>query len=128
MVALGALIAAPALVGCENASRLDKAPASAERGAAAAPMPIKADHSGSVEDRLTRLENNLARYGDTLEWVNGIHEQQKQQAKAQAEQQRREEPDPDAVFAVDIAPDLKLGQIEGPAGAPVTIVEAWDFA
>jgi len=47
-----------------------------------------------------------------------------------AGQQRpgREEADPAAVFAVDIAPNAKLGMIEGPAVAPVTIVEAWDFA
>ena len=49
---------------------------------------------------------------------------------AGAQQQRpgREEAAPDAVFAVDIAANAKLGMIEGPATAAVTIVEAWDFA
>ncbi len=47
---------------------------------------------------------------------------------AQEEAQEREEPAPDAVFAVDIAPDVAAGQVEGPADAPVTIVEAFDFA
>jgi hypothetical protein len=50
-------------------------------------------------------------------------------AGAQAQQrQAREEADPGAVFAVDIGPNAKLGMIEGPATAAVTIVEAWDFA
>ncbi len=53
-----------------------------------------------------------------------VYAQQKQQQDAQ----ERDEPAPDAIFAVDIAPDLKLGQVEGPANAPVTIVKAFDFA
>lgn len=40
----------------------------------------------------------------------------------------REEAAPDAVFAVDVAQNLKMGMIEGPNAAMVTIVEAWDFA
>lgn len=42
--------------------------------------------------------------------------------------QQREEAAPDAVFAVDIAQNVKKGQVEGPTTAMVTIVEAWDFA
>lgn len=42
--------------------------------------------------------------------------------------QAREEAAPDAVFAVDIAQNLKKNQFEGPSAALVTIVEAWDFA
>ena len=42
--------------------------------------------------------------------------------------QQREEAAPDAVFAVDVAQNLKMGMIEGPNAAMVTIVEAWDFA
>lgn len=42
--------------------------------------------------------------------------------------QAREEAAPDAVFAVDIAQNLKKGMIEGPTTAMITIVEAWDFA
>jgi hypothetical protein len=49
-------------------------------------------------------------------------------AGAQQQRQAREEADPSAVFAVDISQNLKLGMIEGPAQAMVTIVEAWDFA
>jgi hypothetical protein len=40
----------------------------------------------------------------------------------------REEAAPDAVFAVDVAQNIKMGMIEGPNAAMVTIVEAWDFA
>ena len=51
--------------------------------------------------------------------------EQKQQQQAQEEN----EPDPNAMFAVDIKPNIEAGLVEGPAtGAPVTIVEAWDFA
>ncbi len=45
-----------------------------------------------------------------------------------AAQPAREEAAPDAVFAVDVAQNLKMGMIEGPNAAMVTIVEAWDFA
>lgn len=49
---------------------------------------------------------------------------------AGAAQQRpgREEADPNAVFAVEVASNVKKGMVEGPATAAVTIVEAWDFA
>jgi hypothetical protein len=40
----------------------------------------------------------------------------------------REEPAPDATFAVDVKPNLGVGMVEGPSGACVTLVEAWDFA
>lgn len=43
-------------------------------------------------------------------------------------QPEREEPAPDATFAVDVSPDVKGGQVEGPATACVTLIEAWDFA
>jgi hypothetical protein len=119
---------ASSLLGCENSSRLDKTvqprPERADKPGASA----KADHSGSLEERVARLEDSNAKYAETLDWVDNIRKQQQQQAKAQQQQRERDDPDPDAVFAVDIAPDLKLGQTEGPAQAPVTIVEAWDFA
>jgi hypothetical protein len=49
-------------------------------------------------------------------------------AAQQQQRQAREEAAPDAVFAVDIANNVKKGMMEGPATAAVTIVEAWDFA
>ena len=44
--------------------------------------------------------------------------------KAQKERQEAMEPDPEARFAVDITGD----SYDGPEGALVTIVEAFDFA
>jgi len=49
-------------------------------------------------------------------------------AGAAQQRQAREEADPSAVFAVDISQNLKLGMVQGPPSAMVTIIEAWDFA
>lgn len=126
-----ALISLLALVGCENTSRLDKTVKSvekADKADKAEATPIKADHSGTLEERVARLEDNYARYAEALDFLGKVYEQQKAQQKAQQERAQREDPDPDAVFAVDITPDVKLGQVEGSPQALVTIVEAWDFA
>jgi len=79
---------------------------------------------GSLEARVKKLEADAAKHAEALEFLDKVYAQQKQQA----DQQEREEPAPDAIFAVDIAQDIKAGQIEGAANAPVTIVEAFDFA
>jgi hypothetical protein len=102
-----------AATGCEKKdSKLD---------AVAKEMPPGATGGGSLEARVAKLE----RYSEALEFLQKVYDQQKQQA----EQQERAEPAPDAIFAVDIAPNLAIGQVEGPSGgAAVTIVEAWDFA
>ncbi len=124
-----ALLSALVLVatGCENSkSKLDGLQ-SAPKGAGAAekaPPSVAPDHSGDVETRLRRLETNWARHAEALDFLGKVYAQQ----KAQQEQQKREEHDPNAVFAVDIAQNVKMGLAEGPAGAAVTIVEAWDFA
>jgi hypothetical protein len=60
---------------------------------------------------------------DALAWLDKIYAQQ----VAQQNRMAADQPDPDAVFAVDVAAAIKAGQVEGPLGAPVTIVEAWDF-
>jgi hypothetical protein len=113
--------------GCENAkSRLDdvaKTAPTAAPTAGAAPS-AQADHSGDVETRLRRLEDNYAKYAEALDFLGKVYAQQ----KAQQAQQEEQEPDPTAVFAVNIAEDVKAGQVEGPTTAMVTIVEAWDFA
>jgi hypothetical protein len=101
------------LAGCENKSRLDNAVKTDKAEAA----PDTANHSGTLEERVARLEKNFDTYGDALDFLQKVYEQQGGQ-----------EPDPNAVFAVDVAPDLKLGQVEGSPEALVTIVEAWDFA
>src|SRR3954470_22612121 len=116
-----------AVVGCETAhSKLDdvtKSPVAPKQAPAVAPSAV-ADHSGDVETRLRRLEDNYARYAEALDFLGKVYAQQKQQARAQEEQ----EPDPTAVFAVDVADDVKLGKVDGPASATVTIVKAFDFA
>jgi hypothetical protein len=122
-----AMVSLLAWIGCDNTSRLDKATkdaAKADTHRPAEAAPVKADHGGTLEERVTRLEDNFARYGEALDFLQKVYAQQKQQQQ----QQERDEPAPDAVFAVDITPDLKAGQVEGSPQALVTIVEAWDFA
>lgn len=125
-----ALISLLALVGCENSSPLDKTMKKApdQKAEKAEAAPVKADHSGSLEERVARLEDSAAKSAEATDWLTKWYAQQQKQQKAQAEQQERNDPDPEAVFAVDIAPDVKLGQVEGSPQALITIVEAWDFA
>ena len=84
--------------------------------------------NADLEDRVKKLEDTNKKYAEALDALQQAYDQQKQQARAQTEERERTEPAPDAVFAVDIADDIKGGQIEGPMTAGVTIVEAWDFA
>ncbi|MDB4962156.1 MAG: oxidoreductase [Myxococcales bacterium] len=76
-----------------------------------------------MELRLRRLEEKLERYAEALEFLGKVYEQQKA-----TQRQRDDELDPDAMFAVEIAADVKLGKVAGPATAAVTIVKAFDFA
>jgi hypothetical protein len=126
--ALLSLLASLSLVACENTSRLDSSVKSTDKAEKAEATQVKPDHTGSLEDRVARLEDNYAKYAEALDFLAKVYEQQKAQQKAQQDRAQREDPDPDAVFAVDIAPDVKLGMVEGPTNALVTIVEAWDFA
>jgi protein-disulfide isomerase len=103
-------LACSLLAACQNDSKLDSA--------------TGAKPSGDLESRVKKLEADAAKHAEALEFLDKVYAQQKQQADSQ----EREEPAPDAIFAVDITPDLKAGQVEGPANAPVTIVEAFDFA
>ena len=80
--------------------------------------------SSSIEERLARLEQAYAKNAEALDFLNKVYEQQ----KAQQQARETDEPDPDAMFAVNIADDIKAGQVEGSPQALVTIVEAWDFA
>jgi hypothetical protein len=77
-----------------------------------------------MAERLQRVEGSLVRYGEALEFLYKYYLQQ----KAQQEAQEANEPDPTAVFAVNIEPALRAGQVDGSSSALVTIVEAWDFA
>ncbi len=110
------LLAASLLAACQNDSTM------AGKGSAGATAPSAP--SGDIESRVKRLEDDAKKHAEALDFLDKVYAQQKQQQEAQ----EREEPAPDAIFAVDIAPDLKAGQVEGPATAPVTIVEAFDFA
>ena len=115
--------------GCENSpSKLDTVkaspPSAQKQQPAAGPVSAEADHSGDVETRLRRLEDNYAKYAEALDFLGKVYAQQ----KAQQAQQEQQEPDPTAVFAVNIADNVAMGMVEGPVGAPITIVEAWDFA
>jgi outer membrane murein-binding lipoprotein Lpp len=104
------LLAAALLAGCQNESKLDSSGGGG---------------GGDLAARVKKLEETNAKYAEALEFLQKVYGQQKQQQV----QQEREEPDPDAMFAVDITPNITGGLVEGPAtGAPVTIVEAWDFA
>jgi hypothetical protein len=110
------------LLGCENPSRLDKA--GVKSGTPEAPPAAKIDGSGSVEERLARLEANWAKNAEAFDFIAKVYGQQKQAQQ----QQERQEPAPDAVFAVDISQNVQGGLVEGSPGALVTIIEAWDFA
>jgi hypothetical protein len=118
---------------CENnRSKLDNVtkPPPPQKGDTAQGTPptaekFKIDRTGSVEQRVARLEDYVEKNAEAIDFLGKVYAQQ----KAQQQQQERDEPAEDAVFAVDITPDIKAGQVEGPAtGAYVTIVEAWDFA
>jgi len=127
-----------AFAGCESSqSRLDKVTSKDKVGdkatdkagePGAAPLAPKFDRSGSVEQQLARLEDAYDHNAEALDFLNKVYAQQKQQQQQQQEQEARDNPAPDAVFAVDVAADVKAGQVEGSPQALVTIVEAWDFA
>ena len=121
---VSALLVASAF-GCEQAhSKLDgvKGEMPADKSPAAA--PVAADHSGDVETRLRRLEEAYAKNAEALEFLGKVYAQQKQQEQQQA----ADEHDPNAMFAVNIAQDLKAGKVDGPATAAVTVIKAFDFA
>jgi protein-disulfide isomerase len=120
-----------ALTACEQQhSRLDNVtskvapPATAGAATPTTGAAAKLEPTGTVEERLARLEAAHNRDAEALDFLNKVYAQQKQQQQAQ----EREEPAPDAMFAVAIADDVKAGQFDGPASAPVTIVKAFDFA
>ena len=124
-----AVLAALTAGGCEQKpSALDKV-SSREKmtdkakppGAALAP---KSDRTGTVEERLARLEDAYDKNAEAMEFLNKVFGQQKQQQQAQ----EREEPAEDAMFAVNVADAVKAGQVDGPASATVTVVKAFDFA
>jgi protein-disulfide isomerase len=127
-----ALAALAVLGACEQSSRLDtvttKAPppgaTNPGQKPAEAPAGPKIDRSGSVEQQLARLQDAYDRNAEAIGFLNKVYDQQ----KAQQQAQEREEPATDAMFAVNVADDIKAGQVDGPPTAAVTIVKAFDFA
>jgi len=73
-----------------------------------------------LEDRIAKLEQGQKKFSEIDGFVRPIMAQQ----QAQQAQKAAREPDPNARFAVDITGD----HYDGPEAAPVTIVEAFDFA
>jgi protein-disulfide isomerase len=149
MKQLVVLFVALAAVGCEKqASVLDSsgkavegkgggAGGGADSGLRALEQRVAALEAGSkvqfapdgktdmpLAERMHRVEATIARYNEALEFLGKVYAQQ----KAQMEQQEANEPDPDAVFAVDVSGAVKAGQSEGPNSATVTIIKAFDFA
>ncbi|HEX4420212.1 MAG TPA: thioredoxin domain-containing protein [Kofleriaceae bacterium] len=100
------------------------APAAGVGPAGAPSAAATGDHSGTVEQRLARIEDALAQNAEALDFLRKVYDQQKQQR----ETDDQDAPADDAVFAVNIADDVKAGQVDGPATAPVTIIKAFDFA
>lgn len=101
------LFASALVLGCQNESKLE------------------GSGGGNLEARVKKLEEQNAKYAEALDFLQKVFNQQKQQQQAQ----EAEEPAPDAMFAVDIGQNVKLGYTQGPStGAPVTIVAAEDFA
>jgi len=78
----------------------------------------------SIVERTHRLEAGFAKYGEALDFLNKVYAQQ----KAQQDAQEANEPDPTAVFAVDISGAVAAGQSDGPNSAIITTVAVWDFA
>ena len=91
--------------GCQNESKLDSG-------------------GGNLEARVKKLEETNAKYAEALEFLQKVYAGQKQQQEAQA----ANEPDPNAMFAVDVSQSVAAGFVEGPKQAPVTIIAAEDFA
>ncbi|HEX3764605.1 MAG TPA: thioredoxin domain-containing protein, partial [Kofleriaceae bacterium] len=129
-----ALLAGLVLAGCAQPQAHPEHPAApSPAGAPAAGAPAastpdapvaKIDRSGSVEQQLARLQDAYDRNVEALDFLAKVYAQQKDRAA----QEEREEPADDAVFAVDVTGDIRAGQVDGPATAPVTIIKAFDFA
>jgi protein-disulfide isomerase len=84
----------------------------------------KIDRSGSALQQLARLQDAYDRNAEAIDFLNRVYAQQKA-AAAHDEESRLAE---DGMFAVDVSDDIKAGQVDGPADAPVTIIKAFDFA
>ena len=91
----------------------------------AGPGPGKIDRSGTLEQQLARLQDAYDRNAESIDFLNRVYAQQKARG---ATGDDADDPAEDATFAVDVSGEVKAGQVDGPADAPVTIVKAFDFA
>lgn len=108
---LAAVLLATLASACEKSpSKLDKLD-NAE--------PNVALPTGDLESRVRRLEEMIAKREDALAFLDQAYEQV---------QEQNTKPQPDQIYAVDIAQNLAAGMVEGSPNALVTIIEAWDFA
>ena len=111
-----------ALGACTHTEARGTTPAAGPAATAArSPAP---DGSGTVEQRLARLEAAYATNAEALDFLNKVYAQQ----KAQLDESEAAEPADDAVFAVDVTDAVQQGRVDGPPTAAVTIVKAFDFA
>jgi len=113
-VSRSAVLAALVAVACTK----PQAPGTTPTSNSSSPPP-----SGDLAARLERLEEFNKKHAEAIEFLQRVYDQQKQAA----DDQDANEPDPAAIFAVDITKPVAAGQAEGPTNALVTIVEAWDF-
>ncbi len=89
-----------------------------------APPTHPAGDYNALETRIKVLEDTNARYAEALEFLQLAFTQNKAQNEATA----ANAPAEDGVWAVDIADDVKAGQVDGPPTASITIIKAFDFA
>jgi hypothetical protein len=110
-LALAAVLLVTTASACEKQpSKLDKLQ-NAEPGVS---LP-----TGDLESRVRRLEEMMAKREEAFAFLDQAFEQV---------QEQNTKPQPDQIYAVDIAQNLANGMVEGSPSAPVTIIEAWDFA
>ena len=115
-----------AVVGCEKStgSKLDSLATTTDDAPAKKKPNATPIGTGTIEERVARLEQAHADNAEALDFLNKVYAQN----KAQMEAQEAREPDPNAMYGVDVAPNVKIGMVEGPATAAVTIVKVFDFA
>ena len=87
-------------------------------------MSVKAGyHSGDVETRLTRLEDNYAKYAEALDFLQKVYT-----SRSSSSSRSRENP-PTTRCSPSTSRRTSSWTIRSRAPPPmVTVVEAWDFA
>lgn len=95
-------------------------PAVALAGSCKKSEPSGGDDVRALAERVAKLEESQKRFAEVESFLRPIMAQQ----KAEADRRAASEPDPETRFAVDVSGN----EFDGPAGAAVTIIEAFDFA